>query len=114
MGSLSLLQGNLPNPGIKTRSLTLQVDSLPAEPQGKSKNTGVGSLSFLQWIFLKHSLSLTFPLSNFPSTDPTSLLLSYKSAPFFIFRMESNSTQRSLFTNCNNLIKFCFYHFNYN
>ena len=25
--------------------------SLPAEPQGKPKNTGVGSLSLLQWIF---------------------------------------------------------------
>ena len=33
------------------RSLTLQADSLPAEPQGKPKNTGVGSLSPLQWIF---------------------------------------------------------------
>ena len=31
--------------GIKPRSLALQVDSLPAEPQGKPKNTGVGSLS---------------------------------------------------------------------
>ena len=29
----------------------LQVDSLPAEPPGKPKNTGVGSLSLLQWIF---------------------------------------------------------------
>ena len=27
--------GDLPNPGIKPRSLTLQVDSLPAEPPGK-------------------------------------------------------------------------------
>jgi len=27
--------GNLPNPGIRPRSLTLQVDSLPAEPPGK-------------------------------------------------------------------------------
>jgi len=44
--------GYLPNPGIKPRSPTLQVDSLPAEPQGKPKNTGVGSLSLLQWIFL--------------------------------------------------------------
>ena len=26
----------LPNPGIEPRSPTLQVDSLPAEPQGKS------------------------------------------------------------------------------
>ena len=41
VGSLYLLQ-NLPNPGIKPRSPTLQVDSLPAEPPGKPKNTGVG------------------------------------------------------------------------
>ena len=26
------------------------MDSLPAEPQRKPKNTGVGSLSLLQWI----------------------------------------------------------------
>ena len=44
--------GDLPNPGIKTRSPTLQVDSLPAEPPGKPKNTGVGNLSLLQGIFL--------------------------------------------------------------
>ena len=38
-------------PEIKSRSLTLQADSLPAEPQGKPKNIGVGSLSLLQQIF---------------------------------------------------------------
>ena len=43
--------GDLPNPGIEPRSPTLQADSLPAEPQGKPKNTGVGSLSLLQWVF---------------------------------------------------------------
>jgi len=32
---------DLPNPGIKPRSPSLQVDSLSAEPQGKPKNTGV-------------------------------------------------------------------------
>ena len=37
--------GDLPNPGIKARPPALQVDSLSAEPQGKPKNTGVGSLS---------------------------------------------------------------------
>ena len=31
--------------------VSLQVDSLPAEPQGKPKNIGVGSLSLLQPIF---------------------------------------------------------------
>ena len=36
----------------QSRDPTLQVVSLPAEPQGKPKNTGVGSLSLLQWIFL--------------------------------------------------------------
>ena len=51
VGSLSLLQGNLPNPATNPRSPTLQADSLPAEPQGKPKNTGVGCQSFLQWIF---------------------------------------------------------------
>ena len=34
------------------RSPTLQADSLLAEPQGKPRNTGVGSLSLLQQIFL--------------------------------------------------------------
>ena len=57
VGSLSLLQGNLSNPGIKPRSPTLQVDSLPAEPQRKSKNTGVGSLPLLQGIFLIQELN---------------------------------------------------------
>ena len=37
--------GDHPNPGIKPRSPTLQADSLLFEPSGKSKNTGVGSLS---------------------------------------------------------------------
>ena len=34
----------------------IQADSLPAEPQRKPKNTGVGSLSLLQWIFLTQEL----------------------------------------------------------
>ena len=42
---------DLPNPGIEPRSPELQADSLPAEPPGKPKNTGVGSLSLLQQIF---------------------------------------------------------------
>ena len=51
VGSLSLLPGDLSNPGIEPKSPALQVDSMPAEPQGKPKNTGVGSLSLLQQIF---------------------------------------------------------------
>ena len=43
---------DLPNPGIEPRSPALQADSLPAKPQGKPKNVGVGNLSLLQGIFL--------------------------------------------------------------
>ena len=42
--------GDLPNPGIESRSSAFQADSLPAEQLGKPKNTGVGSLSLLQQI----------------------------------------------------------------
>ena len=42
---------------MESRSPTLQVDTLPAEPQGKPKNTGVGSLSPLQGIFLTQELN---------------------------------------------------------
>ena len=42
--------GDLPKPGNEPRSPALQADFLPAEPQGKPKNTGVGSLSLLQQI----------------------------------------------------------------
>ena len=38
----------LPDLRIEPGSPALQVDSLPAEPSGKPKNTGVGSLSILQ------------------------------------------------------------------
>ena len=51
--------GDLPNPGkdlpdqgIEPLFPALQADSLPSEPPGKPMNTGVGSLSLLQGIFL--------------------------------------------------------------
>ena len=46
-----------PNPGIKPKSLALQADSLPTEPLGKPRNTGVGSLSLPQQIFLTQELN---------------------------------------------------------
>ena len=63
--------GDLPNPGIKPRPPTLQVDSLPSESPGKHMNTGVGSLSILQRIFpnqesnwgLLHCMQILYPLS---------------------------------------------------
>ena len=52
---------DLPNPGIKPRSPALQVDSLPTEPPGKPKNTGVSSLSLLQRVFLAQDLNQGSP-----------------------------------------------------
>ena len=55
-----LSPGDLPNPWIELWSPTLRVDSLPAEPPGKPKNTWVGSLSLLQGIFLTQQLNQGF------------------------------------------------------
>ena len=41
----------------RTRAPTLLADSLPAEPPGKPKNTGVGSLSLLQGTFPTQELN---------------------------------------------------------
>ena len=46
------LLGDPPNPVIGRRSPTSQADLLLSEPPGKPKNTGEGSLSILQRIFL--------------------------------------------------------------
>ena len=54
VGSHSLLQGNLPNPGIKPRSPALQANSLPAEPPGKpwsSVHKGNGSADLEESMF---------------------------------------------------------------
>ena len=56
-GQPFLSPGDLSNSGIEPRSPTLQVDSLPAEPPGKPRNTGAGSLSLLQKIFLTQELN---------------------------------------------------------
>ena len=53
VSSLSLLQGDLPNPGIKPRSPTVQANSLPAEPQGKPciiKSVYHSLLYLLPWV----------------------------------------------------------------
>ena len=48
----SLPAGDLPNPGIEPKSPALQADSSLTELPGNPKNTGAGSLSLLQGIFL--------------------------------------------------------------
>ena len=45
--------GDLPNPGTEAGSPALQVDSLPSEPQGKPKNTGVGTLYIHIYIYIR-------------------------------------------------------------
>ena len=52
--------GELPDSGIEPGSAALQADSLPAEAQGKPKNTGVGSLSLLQWIFPTQEMNCVY------------------------------------------------------
>ena len=61
VGSLYLLQGIFPNPGIEPRSPALQADSLLAEPQGKPKNTGVGCHALLQGTFPTQGLNPNLP-----------------------------------------------------
>ena len=51
VGCHALRRGSSP-PRDRTQVCGLQVDSLPAEPPWKPKNTGVGRLSLLQGIFL--------------------------------------------------------------
>ena len=55
-GQPFLSPGDFPNLGIEPRVPALQADSLPAKPQGKPKNNGLGSLSLNQWIFLGQKL----------------------------------------------------------
>ena len=44
--SHSLFQGDLPNPGIKPGSPTLQADCLPSKPPGKHNNWSLASFFF--------------------------------------------------------------------
>ena len=89
--------GDLPNPGTEPRSPSFQADSLPAEPQGKPKNTGVGSLSFLQWIFstqesnwgLLHCRQILYQLIYQGMSVQFSLFA--QSCPVVCYPMESSS-----------------------
>ena len=64
--------GDLPNPGIKPRSPSFQEDSLPAELQGRPKNTGVGSLSTSPADFPDPGIELGSPVLQVDSL-PTEL-----------------------------------------
>ena len=66
-------------PGIKLRSPALQVDSIPSELPGKPKNTGVGSLSFLQEVFLTQELNQGLLYCRHILYH-----LSYQESPYFV------------------------------
>ena len=122
VGCHVLLQGNLSNPGIESRSPILQVDSLPTEPPGKPKNTGMGSLSLLQWIFatqewrwcLLHCRRIFFqasyrgsPPNSISGTKPRLLAASWQQNGFStlcITTPHSNTQQRK---GCFSLIFLC-------
>ena len=96
--------GDLPNPGIEPRSPTLQVDSLPSEPPGKPRNTGVGSLSLLQGIFLTqeskwsllHCRRILYQLSypGSPSTREAHVKLSISSLCRVFIRIKFSCCDR--------------------
>ena len=56
LGCHALLQGIFPIQGFEDLPHCRQIDSLLSEPPEKPKNTGVGSLSLLQQIFLTHNV----------------------------------------------------------
>ena len=82
---------DLPNPGIKPTSSTLQEDSLPSEPSRRPKNTGVGSLSLLQGNFLTQEF-------NWDVLHYRRILqqLSYLESPFFNYGYSKKQTNKKL------------------
>ena len=52
--------GDLPNPGIEPRSLELQVDSLPAEPQGSHYCHIVTCNSHISFVFVLCAVTFLF------------------------------------------------------
>ena len=76
VGCHAHLQGIFPTQGSNPPEL--KVDSLPAEPPGKSMNIEVGSLSLLQGIFLTQELNwglLHFQADSLPAELPGKLSL---------------------------------------
>ena len=80
--------GDLPNPEIEPRSPVLQVDSLPAEPQGKPKNTGVGSLP-LSPVYLPN-----------PGIEPGSPALQVDSLPTELSKMKIKQETFQMIRGC--------------
>ena len=75
-------------PRDQTQSPALQVDSLPAEPQGKPKNTGVGSLSLLQRIFLTQESNWAFLHCTAGGCLPTSQSYGFSSSHLWMWELD--------------------------
>ena len=79
--SCSLSRGIFLIQGSEPRSLASQMNSLPSEPLEKPENTGAGSLSLLQGIFLNqqsnrgllHCRQILYQLSHTPFSSRKSL-----------------------------------------
>ena len=89
-----LSSGDLPNPGIEPGSPTFQEDSLLNEPQGKPKNTGVGCLFLLQWIFLPRNWTGVSCIAgrSLPAqlpAKPIHFCISYQSLRYLYFMFSS-------------------------
>ena len=64
VGCHFLFQGNLPNPGIKPRSPTLQADSLPSEPPGNPLNGKISKLIKDNWNYFFKSVASCYPVRD--------------------------------------------------
>ena len=82
--------GDLPNPGIESRSPALQTDSLPSEPSGKPMNTEVGSQSPLQGIFLTQELNQGLLHCRWMD----SLLLSHQGSTIMVLIVEGKKRKK--------------------
>ena len=134
VGSLSLLQGNLPNPGFEPRSPALQADSLPAEPPGKPKKTGVDHCKSNHKVLFQILDFWYHQLLNFISTDLILLIfiksqwiyvllfvcflmfnfifvLFIISFIFFIFLIHTGLSELRFIANLRECISFIFSHF---
>ena len=66
------------NPGIKPWTPALQADSLSAEPQGKPKNTGLGSHSLLQYSCLENPMDRGAWWATFHGVTKSQIQFSYQ------------------------------------
>ena len=82
-------------PRDRTRSPVLQADSLPAEPQGKPKNIGVGSLSLLPGIFPTQELN-----QGLLYCWQILYQLSYQGSPKYMCKTESLCLPQRLTQHC--------------